>query len=253
VADNLTQQIRWLADRLKGAQHVACLTGAGVSAESGVPTFRSGGGLWEGSRVEDVATLEAFNRDSHRVWRFYLERRRGLTGIKPNPGHFALAELEKLCPRFDLITQNVDGLHQLAGSRRVLLLHGDIWMDRCSRCGHEERATSVSEEAPNCGVCAALARPGVVWFGECLPPGALEYAASCAASADVMLVVGTSSVVQPAASLADWAKSAGATVVEINLEPTPRTGLADATLLGKSGEILSQVVTVMREITDRPH
>ena len=247
MSEKLTQQIDWLADQLGNIGRVACMTGAGVSAESGVPTFRGTGGLWEGMRAEDIATPEAFASDPEAVWRFYLARRRGLLDIKPNPAHYALAELERSCPRFDLITQNVDGLHHQAGSRNIITLHGDIWIDRCTECGHEERASTVSDKSPACRKCGALARPGVVWFGEMLPEGALEKAAACATAAELMLVVGTSSVVQPAASLANWAKADGALVVEINLDETPLTPLADATLLGKAGEILARVMEVYRK------
>lgn len=243
---NLREQIEWVAKRLADAKSVACMTGAGVSAESGVPTFRGAGGFWEGHHAEDLATPQAFARDHETVWRFYLMRRRGLLDVQPNPAHHALAELEKLCPHFDLITQNVDGLHHRAGSRNVTALHGDIWIDRCTECGSEKRASEVSDDLPKCEACGSLARPGVVWFGEMLPAGAINHAADCAKSAEVMLVVGTSSVVQPAASLADLAKSCGATVVEVNLEPTPLTGIADETLLGKAGEIMPAIVDAMR-------
>jgi len=258
VADKLAQQIAWLASRIRGAPHVACLTGAGVSAESGVPTFRGAGGLWEGHRVEEVATPGAFARDAQLVWRFYLARREGLLAVKPNVAHLALAELERRCPKFDLITQNVDGLHHLAGSRRVIALHGEIWIDRCTRCGHEERVgpegwNSVGRDEPGfaarlpkCVQCGGLARPGVVWFGEFLPPDAMQRASQAARSADLFLVIGTSSIVEPAASIAHVAKRHGATVVEINVEETGLTRHADATLLGKAGEIFGEIMNAIR-------
>lgn len=245
MTDNLAQQSAWLAQRIAAARHVACMTGAGVSAESGVPTFRGAGGLWEGHRVEEVATPEAFARDPDLVWRFYLARRRGLLAVKPNPAHHALVELERRCPRFDLITQNVDGLHHLAGSRKLIVLHGEIWIDRCTACSFEQRVSSVADRIPRCAQCGALARPGVVWFGEMLPPDAVQRASQAARSADLFMVIGTSSVVEPAASLAHVAKGRGATVVEINLEPTPLTPHADATLLGKAGEILAEVMNLL--------
>ncbi len=247
MTDNLAQQIERVGAQLAQAQVVACMTGAGISAESGVATFRGGGGLWEGHRVEDVATPQAFARDPELVWRFYQMRREGLLTCRPNPAHIALAELEQRCPRFDLITQNVDGLHQAAGSRNVTALHGDIWIDRCTACTHEQRAVGVVADMPRCASCGALARPGIVWFGEMLPPGALEHAAEAVSAADVMLVIGTSSVVQPAASLALMAKSTGAVVVEINLEPTPLSASADVTLLGQAGEIMPQIVAAMSQ------
>jgi NAD-dependent deacetylase len=248
MPDDLIQQIEWLARRMADARRVVCMTGAGVSAESGVPTFRDAGGLWEGQRPEDVATPQAFARDHAMVWRFYLARRRGLLSVKPNPAHYALVELERACPCFDLITQNVDGLHHLAGSSNVICLHGDIQIDRCTRCGFETRVTAVGEAIPKCEQCGSLARPGVVWFGEMLPPEAFEKAARCAEDADLMLVVGTSSVVQPAASLAEWAKSAGATVAEINLNRTPLSRLADVTLLGRAGEIMPRLVEAFHRL-----
>ncbi|HRX86568.1 MAG TPA: Sir2 family NAD-dependent protein deacetylase, partial [Phycisphaerae bacterium] len=193
----------------------------------------------------DVATPEAFARDPELVWRFYLARRSGLLAVKPNPAHYALVELERRCPAFDLITQNVDGLHAIAGSRKVIALHGEIWVDRCTDCGHEERVATVAAGLPVCSRCGASARPGIVWFGEMLPPDAIQFAAQAARSADVFLVIGTSSVVEPAASLAHLAKDHGATVVEVNMEPTPLTPFADATLLGKAGEIMPQVVAAL--------
>jgi NAD-dependent deacetylase len=241
----LAQQIAWLAERIVGANHVACMTGAGVSAESGVPTFRGAGGLWEGLRAEEVATPEAFARDPELVWRFYLARRRGLIGIQPNPAHLALVELERICRHFELITQNVDGLHHLAGSRKLITLHGEIWIDRCTHCGQEERVSEVAEGMPKCPHCGGLRRPGVVWFGEVLPPDAMQRAAQAARSAELFLVIGTSSVVQPAASLAHLAKDHGATVIEINTEPTPLTQHANATLAGRAGEIMARVMAAV--------
>jgi NAD-dependent deacetylase len=242
MADNLSQKLQRLAERMAQARFVACLTGAGVSAESGVPTFRGSGGMWEGMKAEELATPEAFARDPVAVWRFYLWRRRVLQSVKPNPAHHALARMEQLCAAFRLTTQNVDGLHREAGSRRVVALHGDIWIDRCTRCGEETRAVVAAEMPPHCPACGAMCRPGVVWFGETLPPEALAEAIRAALSADIMLVVGTSGVVQPAASLVAWAREAGTAVVEVNLEATPLSCLADETVHGKAGEILPRVV-----------
>lgn len=245
MVDNLAQQVAWVAERIAGADSVACMTGAGISAESGVATFRGAGGLWEGHRVEDVATPGAFARDPELVWRFYLARRRGLLTVQPNPAHHALAELERRGRLAALITQNVDGLHHIAGSRNVIALHGEIWIDRCTACGHEEHVTTVAESLPTCSRCRRPARPGIVWFGEMLPPDAIQRASQAARSADLFLVIGTSSVVQPAASLALLAKDHGATVVEINLEPTPLTPYANVTLLGKAGEIMPQILAAL--------
>ncbi len=230
---------RWLAE----AERIAVLTGAGISAESGVPVFRGTGGLWRQHRPEDLATPAAFARDPRLVWEWYDWRRSVVAQAAPNAGHMALAELERRTKDFTLITQNVDGLHERAGSRRVLKLHGDLWSLRCTGCGAErvDRTVPLPELPPRCP-CGGLPRPGVVWFGESLPGDVLEQAMAAAARAQVFVVVGTSAVVQPAASLPLLARQAGARVVEINAEPTPLTELVDASFLGKSGELLPRLV-----------
>lgn len=226
---------------------VAVLTGAGVSAESGVPTFREMGGLWEQYRVEEVATPEAFERDPELVWRFYNARRRDLAQVQPNPGHHALADLESLVPGFTLITQNIDGLHRRAGSRRVLAVHGDLGQVRCTGCGQvEDRAGQHLPDRPTCGRCQGLLRPNVVWFGETLPEAIWEQAVEATATADAFLIVGTSAQVQPAAGLAWQARSCGAAVIEVNVEPTPATQLAQVSLVGRSGDILPRLVDAVR-------
>ncbi|MFQ5490928.1 MAG: NAD-dependent deacetylase [Phycisphaerae bacterium] len=253
--DELTDNIRQVAQRFGRSQRVCCMTGAGVSAESGVATFRGPEGLWEGRRPEEVATPEAFERDPQSVWRFYLHRRQALQACQPNAGHVALAKLEGLLPEFTLITQNVDGLHRLAGSGNVIELHGNIWINRCSRPNPdrgqppcpEQRAdpTAGLTEVPRCPVCGSMMRPGVVWFGESLPPEALDGAAAAAESCQVMLVAGTSSVVHPAAGLSSLAAQHGATVVEINPQDTPLSPLAEFRLRGPSGVILPAIVRQM--------
>ena len=228
---------------LKQARSVAVLTGAGVSAESGVPTFRGADGLWKRQRAENLATPEAFARDPKLVWEWYDWRRGVLAGVKPNAGHYALAELEKRTPNFTLITQNVDGLHELAGSRNVLRVHGSIWMLRCLDCGleQEDRRAPLPEIPPRCA-CGGLLRPGVVWFGEALPTAVWRAAETAARSCDLLLVIGTSAVVYPAAGLAHLAKSSGARVVEINVAETPLSREIDEFLLGPSGELLPQLI-----------
>lgn len=228
---------------LKQARSVAVLTGAGVSAESGVPTFRGADGLWKRHRAESLATPEAFARDPRLVWEWYDWRRSVLSGVKPNAGHYALAELEKRTPNFTLITQNVDGLHELAGSRNVLRVHGSIWMLRCLACGREEedRRASLPEIPPRCA-CGGMLRPGVVWFGEALPTAVWRAAETAARSCDLLLVIGTSAVVYPAAGLAHLAKSSGARVVEINVAETPLSREIDEFLLGPSGQLLPQLI-----------
>lgn len=233
---------------LRSDRAVAVLTGAGVSAESGVPTFRGQDGLWKRFRPEELATFEAFQRNPALVWEWYQYRRSIIRDIKPNPGHFALAELEAMVPNFALITQNVDGLHRRAGSRNVFELHGNIMRNRCTRCGTTVADVEVTQESglPRCG-CGGLFRPDVVWFGEMLPPGIWEQAVAAASRAQVFLTIGTSAVVYPAASLPLEAKANGAYVVEINFEPTPLSTIVHETIRGKSGEILPQLIARLKE------
>ncbi len=228
---------------LRGAESITVLTGAGISAESGVPTFRGPGGLWENHRPEELATPQAFQRDPALVWRWYNWRRELISRCRPGPAHRALVRLEEHSTRFTLVTQNVDGLHGLAGSRNLLEIHGSIWVLRCLSCGLEAEDHNLDlPTPPQCPDCGGILRPGVVWFGEALDPRLLEQARAAAGSCRVMLVVGTSALVQPAAGLAGLAKSAGALVVEVNLEPTPNTAWVDVSLLGRAGEILPRLV-----------
>jgi len=228
---------------LKNASSVVALTGAGISAESGIPTFRGSGGLWRQFRPEDLATPQAFARDPKLVWEWYQWRRGLIAKAEPNPGHYALAELEQRVPRFTLVTQNVDGLHDRAGSRRILKVHGDIWNVRCVACGRErlEARLEMPELPPRC-TCGGMLRPGVVWFGEPLPADVWQEAGAAAGDCEVLLVVGTSAVVYPAAGLVPLAKSRGARVVEINLEETPFSASVDRSLRGKAGELLPQLL-----------
>ena len=229
---------------LFNAQSLCVLTGAGVSAESGVPTFRGPEGLWRQYRAEDLATPEAFARDPMLVWEWYAWRRGIMRRARPNPAHYALAELEGRFAsgpgaEFTLVTQNTDGLHERAGSSNVVRLHGSVWELRCTGCGEERWDESVPLDPfpPRCA-CDSLMRPGVVWFGEPLPEQAWSRAAEAAASADVFLVIGTSALVWPAASLPLQAKRKGARLVEINPVLTPLSESADLVLTGKAGEIL---------------
>jgi NAD-dependent deacetylase len=229
----------WLAK----ADRVAVLTGAGISAESGVPVFRGTGGLWQQHRPEDLATPEAFARDPKLVWEWYDWRRALVAAATPNPAHLALAALERSLSDFTLITQNVDGLHDRAGSRHVLKLHGDLWWLRCTRCGKDSHNTEVplSELPPRC-TCGALLRPAVVWFGETLPSEVLHAASEAAVQSQVFLVIGTSALVQPAASLPLLAQQNGARVVEINREHTALSAHIDVSILGGAGELLPRLV-----------
>ena len=239
----MEQQMKELRDILVKAERVAALTGAGISAESGVPTFRGADGLWRNYNVMELATPQAFARDPELVWEFYNWRRNLISGFPCNPGHRALVDLETRVPHFTLITQNVDGLHFTAGSRNLLEIHGNLWKVRCTQC-HSlslDRSPNMGP-LPLCAQCGGLLRPHVVWFGESLDPALLNRAIQTSRSCQVMLVVGTSAVVQPAASLACEAKEAGAVVAEINLEETPNSGMMDFVLLGKSGEILPKLL-----------
>lgn len=239
----MVDKIQALREALRKAERVAVLTGAGISAESGVPTFRGADGLWGNYNAMDLATPEAFARDPELVWRFYNWRRDLISRITFNPAHKALAELEKRIPRFTLITQNVDGLHVKAGSRNIIEIHGNLWKVRCVDCSvillDESRNMG---HLPRCNQCGGLLRPHVVWFGESLDPEILNQAFQASGSCQVMIAIGTSAVVQPAASLAMEAKRAGALVAEINLERTPNSGFMDIVLLGKAGEIVPRLL-----------
>jgi NAD-dependent deacetylase len=224
---------------------IAVLTGAGISAESGIATFRGAGGLWEGHRVEEVAHPSAWARDPMTVWRFYEARRVQGATCSPNRGHLGLAELERrMKGRFTLATQNVDGLHRQAGSQNLLELHGSLWRVRCVDCGLEveNRVVPLPELPPRCASCGGVQRPAIVWFGEVLPQDVFAAAVDAARSCDLFLVVGTSAVVQPAASLAMLASDAGAQVWEVNPERTPLTGLVDRTWQSPAGEAMDEVV-----------
>jgi NAD-dependent deacetylase len=231
---------------LQAASRVAALTGAGISAESGIPTFRGPGGLWRQYRPEDLATPEAFARDPLLVWQWYDWRRTLIAKAEPNAGHAALAELERKLGSFTLITQNVDGLDDRAGSRHILKLHGDIWQVRCIACGAEGRddRAPLPQLPPRCA-CGGLLRPGVVWFGEPLPAETWSRAEQAAQGAEVFLVIGTSAAVYPAAGLAWLAKSAGAKVIEINAEETDLSAAADRSLRGNAGDLLPQLITAL--------
>jgi NAD-dependent deacetylase len=231
---------RSLASRLAGLPSLLVLTGAGVSAESGVPTFRGPEGLWRSFRPEELATPEAFARDPRLVWEWYAWRRERIAPLAPNAAHEAIVGLERRGGEFLLATQNVDGLHALAGSRLMVELHGSLWWMRCVGCGRseEDRRVPLPELPPRCAACGALVRPDVVWFGESLPAAALEAAFAAAQRADVVLAIGTSSLVYPAAALPRVARAHGAFVVEVNPEATPLTPLASLALRGKAAELL---------------
>jgi NAD-dependent deacetylase len=245
----LSEKIARLRGAIARAARLCVLTGAGVSAESGVPVYRGNEGLYAAWSAADMATPEGFARNPEKVWAWYHDRRRQLAATKPNPGHLALAALQaaraaRLGPdSFRLVTQNVDGLHQAAGSRDVIEVHGSLWQIRCTACAAVTDAHGpLAETVPRCPACGAICRPHIVWFGEMLPPAVWTAAVEAASACDIFLSVGTSAVVQPVASLVHLAADAGALVAEINLEETPNTRWVDLSLLGPSGEVLPALV-----------
>jgi NAD-dependent deacetylase len=232
-----------LIKKLEQATTVAALTGAGISAESGVPTFRGEQGLWKNYRPEELANFDSFKKNPKLVWEWYNFRKNLISKVQPNPGHHALVEMETLFQNFFLITQNVDNLHRLAGNKRIYELHGNIMRNRCVDCYKQWRDLLINAEGlPYCD-CGGLIRPDVVWFGESLPEKELTKSFKAAETADIFFSIGTSAVVQPAASLPIQAKRAGVYVVEINNEPTVITDYVDESILGESGEILPKLIT----------
>ena len=233
-----------LAATIKNTGSCVVLTGAGISAESGVPTFRGKEGLWGKFRAEELATMEAFSANSRLVWEWYNWRRDLMKNVKPNPGHLALTDLEQMLDHFVLITQNVDGLHRRAETQSILELHGNIYRNKCVECDKPYTGSDEinPDNIPTCILCGGKIRPDVVWFGEMLNPKVIDQAFLESERADVFLVVGTSAIVHPAASLPETAKRHGATVAEVNLEETPLTSLADYHFSAAAGEFLPDLV-----------
>lgn len=248
----LSESVR---ERIRTAERVVVFSGAGVSRESGLDTFRGAGGLWERMRPEELATPEAFRADPGKVWRWYAWRYRQAAEAQPNPAHGAIARLETLFPAVMVVTQNVDGLHQRAGSRSLLELHGTITRAVCERCGSDrgmgEAVAESSERPPLCS-CGGRFRPAVVWFGEMLPQDVLVRAYEEATFCDLFLSVGTSSVVYPAAGLIELAHQAGACLIEVNPEPTPFSRLMDLRLAAPAGEALPALVDAMERSRWQP-
>lgn len=233
---------------MRAARRIVAMTGAGISAESGLPTFRDAQtGLWAKFKPEDLATPEAFAKRPQRVWDWYAHRRVMARDAQPNAGHRALVDIERAAESFVLITQNVDGLHQRAGSQTTIELHGNIHHVKCSRDGERfSEWAETGDSVPPCPRCGALLRPDVVWFGERLPPDALDAAAEAAQNCDVYLVIGTSGQVQPAASLARVAQDAGAIVIVVNADPNA-VGPSNAIhAVGPAGSILPMLAQAHR-------
>ena len=244
----MTNELSQAITLLQNAEHICILTGAGISAESGIPTFRDKQtGLWENYRAEDLASIDAFQRDPKMVWSWYQWRRNLVKDKTPNPAHHALANLEKWAHTHDktlsLITQNVDDLHEQAGSKATHL-HGHLWKNKCSQCEtpYEAEVAYDEDNLLQCPQCDAYIRPDIVWFGEMLPQKAWQYAEQASANCDLFISIGTSSLVYPAAGLSQLAKRNGAKLIEVNLNPT-QNPIIDVVLEGKAGEVLPQLVT----------
>ena len=241
-----------VARLVRKARRVAVLTGAGISAESGVPTFRGKEGLWGKFRPEELATMDAFLANPKIVWEWYNWRRKLIGEVKPNPGHYAIAKLPKYFEDFTLITQNVDGLHRQAGSEDVLELHGNIQQNKCVKCGqvYQEMKEIDPENIPKCKSCGGKIRPDVVWFGELLPERVISLAFEKSEQADVFFSVGTSALVHPAASLPMAARRNQATIIEINTDRTPISDLVDYHFSARSGELLPSLIDLLENPTD---
>ncbi len=233
---------------IKEGQVVTALTGAGISAESGIPTFRGKDGLWQKFKPEELATPTAFSTNPKLVWEWYKYRIDLIKEAKPNPAHNALSELEKLHPDFLVMTQNVDNLHRRAGNKRIIEFHGNIFRARCTNCGRRyDVERFIDEELPRCPECGKLLRPDVVWFGESLDPQVIEESWERTCRTNVMIIVGTSLLVYPAAYLPILAKEHGAKIIEVNPEPTYISDEADVVLRKKAGEVLPKIVEKVRE------
>ena len=229
--------------RLKETRSLRVITGAGISAESGIPTFRGDEGLWKQYRAEELATPYAFERDPKTVWEWYDWRRGIIAKTKPNPGHYAIKTMEEIFDYFGLITQNVDGLHDRTGIKNMVEIHGNLWRARCLRDGRVSMLMDVPlKEIPPLCTCGGLLRPDVVWFGESIPTYGIQKSYQLMEQCDTLIVAGTSGAVYPVASFPENVKARGGFVIEINIERTPISNIADVTLIGKSGEILPVLV-----------
>jgi NAD-dependent deacetylase len=249
----LEDEVRKIVNVLKNTKKLTVLTGAGISAESGIPTYRGSGGIWNKFRAEDLAAPEAFARDPELIWKWYGERQQDALRCEPNPAHFVMAEMEKYFPMFILITQNIDNLHQRAGNSNILELHGNLFKARCigEKCptaGAPFEFVLGDNPLPRCRKCNELLRPHIVWFGEALDHDVLKQSFDKSVSCDTFMVIGTSAQVQPAASLPLYASTSGAVLIEVNLEKTSITPHSDISIQGKAGKILQKIWIEMEEI-----
>ncbi|WP_202320090.1 NAD-dependent protein deacetylase [Archaeoglobus neptunius] len=241
--------VKDVAEVILNSTYLTALTGAGVSAESNIPTFRGKDGLWNKYRPEELANPQAFAKDPEKVWKWYAWRMEKVFNAKPNKAHIAFAELEKLGILKAIVTQNVDDLHERAGSKNVLHLHGSLRVVRCTGCGFEFEVEEPPEipPLPACERCGSILRPGVVWFGEMLPPEVLDRAFMEMERSDVVIVAGTSAVVQPAASLPLVVKRNGGIIIEVNPSRTPLSEVADFSIRGKAGEVMEEILSEVRK------
>jgi NAD-dependent deacetylase len=240
-------------EKLSNARTVCAFTGAGMSAESNIPTFRGNEGLWKKFKPEELANFDAFMRNPELVWEWYSARKKIIHEARPNPGHAALVAMEGLVEEVIVITQNIDNLHRRAGSSVVYELHGNIERNYCIKCGEIYYDDALLSRAlpPKCDTCGGLVRPDVVWFGEFLPQDEFNASESAAQRADVFFLLGTSGIVYPAASIPRLARQSGAFLVEINTERTPASDIADVTVLGTTGTVLPQIVGILRQLKEK--
>ncbi len=240
-------------EKLKEAESILFFTGAGISAESGISTFRGTNGLWNKLKPEELANFDAFLKNPDRVWEWYQYRRKIIKNSKPNPAHKSIAEMEKLFDEVVVVTQNIDNLHRRAGSTEIYELHGNIERNYCIKCGrrYDSPNFGFDDVAPKCSDCGGLIRPDVVWFGETLPQDVFASAENAAARCDICFVVGTSAVVYPAAYIPITAKNSGAYLVEVNIETTEISSSIHYSLLGKAGEILPQILKIVKSIKQK--
>ena len=233
-----------ISDKLKKSKDIVFVTGAGISQESGIPTFRGKDGLWRKYDPMTLATIDAFYQNPKLVWEWYEERRQNILSAKPNPGHLSIAELEKY-RKVSVLTQNIDGLHQRAGSTSVYELHGSIITIKCTVCDFRDTITSSFSQLPPICKCGNILRPDVVWFGEALPQDIWKSAIEQASSCDIMIVVGTSLAVSPANLLPVYAKENGATLIEVNPDETPMTNIMDLSLRSSAAKALPELLSLV--------